>query len=183
VVFAACEHECKNQLLLCILRAAMNHRFDQLAIVAVFACAALCFAAPARADRSTLGPHFGVNFDFDDAFIGLEGRFDVADVGSSAVLQINPSFSYYFTDNVDVFNFSLNFPFEFQINDSVLRPMAAPGIGLWHFSNGSSETEVVLNLIGGLLFYLDGVEPFVQLRVYLGDGSGAELMGGVLFRL
>jgi hypothetical protein len=124
-----------------------------------------------------------VNFDYDDAFIGLEGRCDVADVSSNVILQINPSFSYYFTDVIDVFNFSLNLPFEFQINDSVLRPMVAPGIGLWHFSNGGSETDLTLNLIGGLLFYLGPVEPFVQLRIYIGDGSGAELMGGLLFRL
>lgn len=158
-------------------------RSQHLAIAALAVAGALLCAAPARADRITLGPHFGVNFDFDDAFLGLEARFDVADVGSSAILQINPSFSYYFTDNSDVFNFSLNLPFEFQINDSVLRPMVAPGIGIWHVSNGNSDTEITLNLIGGLLFYLDPVEPFVQLRVYLGDGSGAELMGGVLFRL
>jgi hypothetical protein len=158
-------------------------RFGHLAITACIVAGALLSAAPVRADRATLGPHFGVNFDFDDAFLGLEGRIDIADLGSSVILQINPSFSYYFTDNIDVFNFSLNFPFEFKIDDSVLRPMVAPGIGIWHFSNGNSETELALNLIGGLLFYLDVVEPFVQLRVYVGDGSGAELMGGVLFRL
>jgi hypothetical protein len=162
----------------------MNLRsLDHLAIAAIVVAGALSLAAPARADRVTLGPHLGVNFDFDDAFLGLEARFDVADVGSSAVLQINPSFSYYLTDNIDVFNFSLNLPFEFQIDDSVLRPMVAPGIGIWHYSNGGSETEITLNLIGGLLFFLDPVEPFIQLRVYLGDGSGAELMAGVLFRL
>jgi hypothetical protein len=153
-----------------------------LAIAAAAAVLVLCCTSTAEA-RATLGPHLGVNFDFDDPFIGLEGRFDVANVGSSAVLQLNPSFSYYFTDNIDVFNFSFNLPFEFQINDSVLRPFAAPGLGVWHFSNGDSHTELTLNLIGGLLFYLDVVEPYVQLRVYVGDGSGAELMGGILFRL
>jgi hypothetical protein len=163
----------------------MNSRpLTQLATAAVLVCTALCAATPARADRNTLGPHLGVNLDFDDAFIGLEGRFDIAEVGSSAILQLNPSFSYYLTDNTDVFNFSLNLPFEFQIGDSVLRPLVAPGVGIWHFSyNDNSDTEVTLNVIGGLLFYLAPVEPFVQLRVYIGDGSGAELMGGVLFQL
>jgi hypothetical protein len=161
----------------------MNARLLRSAIALVLACAALCCASPAHAERNTLGPHFGVNFDMEDALLGLEGRFDVGNVGSSAIIQINPSFSYYFTENIDVFNFSLNVPFEFPINGTVARPFAAPGLGIWHFNNGDSDTELSLNLIGGVLFALDPVEPFVQLRVSIGDGSTAELMGGVLFRL
>jgi hypothetical protein len=146
----------------------------------VLACAVLCCASPVHAERNTLGPHFGINFDMEDAFLGLEGRFDVGNVGSSAIIQINPSFSYYFREGDDAFNFSLNVPFEFPIDGTVARPFAAPGIAIWH---GGSDTDVALNLIGGVLFALDPVEPFVQLRVSIGDGSSAELMGGVLFRL
>jgi hypothetical protein len=149
----------------------------------MLACAALCCASPAHAERNTLGPHFGVNFDLEDPFLGLEGRFDVGNVGSSAIIQINPSFSFYFGDGYDAFNFALNVPFEFLISGTVARPFAAPGIAIWHFSNGDSETDIALALIGGVLFALDPVEPFVQLRILIGDGSSAELMGGVLFRL
>jgi hypothetical protein len=166
----------------------MNDRIQspvRVGIVAlVLACAALGSASPAHAERNTLGPHFGVNFDMEDVFLGLEGRFDVGNIGRSAIIQINPSFSFYFADDpFDVLNFSLNVPFEFPIDGTAARPFAAPGLAIWHSDYGDSETDVALNLIGGVLFALDSVEPFVQLRVSIGDGSTAELMGGVLFRL
>jgi len=66
--------------------------------------------APAHAERNTLGPHFGWNFYADEPLIGLEGRFDVANLGSSAILQLNPSFSYYFVHD-HLFNISFNVPF------------------------------------------------------------------------
>ena len=109
----------------------------------------------------------------------IEGRFDLGDIGSSAIVQLNPSFSYYFSEGDDLLNFSLNVPFEFLIAGSVVRPLAAPGIAIWH----RDDADVALNLIGGVLFALDPVEPFVQLRVSIGDGSTVDLMGGVLFRL
>jgi hypothetical protein len=141
----------------------------------------LC-APSARAERNTLGPHLGYNFDGDVPFVGAEGRFDVANIGSSAIVQLNPSISLYIHHEV-TFNFAFNVPFEFQIHDSVLRPFAAPGIGIYHSTNRNSGTDVRLNLIGGLLFHLQALEPFVQLRFVLGGGVAAELMAGLLFRL
>lgn len=157
--------------------------FASVAVALGLLCGTLLHAAPARAERNTLGLHAGVNFDVDDPFLGVEGRFDVGSIGKSAIVQLNPSFSYYFTDGFDLFNFSFNVPFEFPISGSVLRPFAAPGLGIWHVSNGGSDTDLTLNLLGGLLFHLDVVEPFVQLKIAIGDGSSAELMGGILFRL
>jgi hypothetical protein len=153
-------------------------------LVAVVALLVLLLPARgARAERNTLGPHVGLNFDVDDLFLGLEGRFDVATIDQSVIVQLNPSFSLYFTHDVNLFNFSFNVPFEFQIHDSVLRPFAAPGLALYHATGRGSNTDAKLNLIGGLLFHLQALEPFVQLRIAVGGGSTAELMGGLLFRL
>ena len=142
-------------------------------------------ASLAHAERTTLGPHLGLNFDYNDPLIGLEGRIDLANLTRTVILQIDPMFSYYFTDNIDVFNFSLNMPFEFEITGSVLRPFIAPGLAVIHVSAdaGGSDTDAALALLFGLLFRLDAVDPFVELRVLIGDNSMAELIGGVLFRL
>jgi hypothetical protein len=164
-------------------RAAMREKRLNMLVSALALGAALLPLTAARAERSTLGPHVGFNFDVDDPFIGFEGRFDVGDIGTTAIVQINPSVSYYFTDYIDLLNFSLNVPFEFKVRGSVLRPFVAPGLGIWHRNNGRSDTDLALNLIGGLLFDVDAVEPFVQLRVSIGDGSTAELMGGLLIQL
>ena len=138
-------------------------------------------ASRALAERNTLGPHLGYNFDGDVPFIGVEGRFDVATIDPTVIVQLNPSFSLY-VDRHPGLNFSFNVPFEFQIHDSVLRPFAAPGIAIFHSTAGGG-TDVRLNLIGGLLFHLQALEPFVQLRFIVGGGVSAELMGGLLFRL
>ena len=145
-------------------------------------CAGL--AGTAHAERVTLGPHLGYNLDVDDPLLGIESRIDLTNISSSVILQLNPSFSYYFVDNFDLFNFAVNVPFEFVIGGSSLRPFVAPGLGLVHVSaGGGSDTDLALVLLGGLLFRLGVVDPFFQLRVLIEDGSSAELMGGVLFEL
>jgi hypothetical protein len=158
-------------------------RSAALRLALAFAVAGGCFASIAHAERATLGPHLGYNLDFDAPLLGVESRIDLTNVGSSVILQLNPSFSYYFVDNVDLFNFSLNLPFEFVIGGSKLRPFVAPGFGLYHFSNGGSHSEGALMLLAGLLFRLGVVDPFIQLRVGIADASWADLMGGVLFEL
>jgi hypothetical protein len=160
-------------------------RFFNFAVLsaAVLTCAV---ATPARAERNTLGPHLGINFDYDDPFIGIEGRIDLTKLSRNLILQLNPSFSLYFLDgDAGLFNISVNVPFEFQVNETV-RPFFAPGLGIWHWEwddGDRDDTEVMLNLIVGMLFVLPPVEPFFQFRIAVGDGSFAELMFGILFRL
>ena len=157
-------------------------RTAAFALVLALCCAG--FAGTAQAERATIGPHLGFNLDLDDPFLGIESRIDLTNISSNVILQLNPSFSYYFTDNIDLFNFALNLPFEFLIDDSVLRPFAAPGLALVHVSaGGGSDTDAQLVLLAGLLFRLGVVDPYFQIRVLIGDGSSAELMGGVLFAL
>lgn len=160
-------------------------RFVHLSFLsaALITCAV---AAPVQAERTTLGPHLGINFDYDDPFIGIESRIDLTRLNPNLILQLNPSFSLYFLDGpADLFNISVNVPFEFQVNETV-RPFVAPGIGIWHWDwdrDDGDDTEVMLNLIVGILFIVPPVEPFFQFRIAVGDASFAELMGGVLFRL
>ena len=155
-----------------------------LALCLTFACfGCVCFVGVAHAERASIGPHLGYNLDIDDPLLGVESRIDLTNVGSSVILQLNPSFSYYFTDNIDLFNVAVNLPFEFVIGGSKLRPFVAPGIGFIHVSNGGSDTDAALILLAGLLFRLGVVDPFIQLRVMINDGSSADLMGGVLFVL
>jgi hypothetical protein len=142
-------------------------------------------AAAAQAERNTLGLHLGINFEGDDPlFLGPEGRFDVATISQRVIVQLNPSMSYYFVDNVTLLNFSFNVPFEFVLENTVVRPMVGPGLGLYFADwDGGSDTDLNLNILGGVLFHFEAVDPFVQLRLAIGDGSTVELMGGVLFVL
>lgn len=163
---------------------------------ALAAIALVASAAPAEAQeklRSSIGPHLGVNFDGDDFYLGLQGRVGVAEITPTVLLQLYPSASYYFVGDrgpydFTVLNFSFDVPFEFVIDNSVLRPYAAPGLGIWyaHFDTpvgSDSDIDLSLNLLGGLLFALGNVEPFFELRIIIDHGADAELRGGVVFVL
>lgn len=168
-------------------------------LVATLGCLALLStAAPARVQaqeklRSSIGPHLGVNFDGDDFYLGLQGRVGVYEITPTVLLDLYPSASYYFVGNRGPYdwtllNFSFDVPFEFVIENSVLRPYAAPGLGIWYASfdtpvGSDSNIDLSLNLVGGLLFALGGVEPFFELRILIDGGASAELRGGVLFVL
>ena len=141
---------------------------------------------PQRASAEVgLGPHLGYNFDWDEPVIGGELRADIARVSRSVQLQIDPTLSLAFLGaNTVVFDISLNLPFQFEINDSVLRPYLAPGLAFLHSSgHWGSDSNLFLNLIGGLLFDFGKVDPFVQLKIMIPHGSLVELVGGVLFEL
>jgi hypothetical protein len=149
----------------------------------LFCCIPVARAQNAGSD-TMLGPHLGVNLDADDAFVGIEGRFDAAQVSPSVALQLNPSFSFYLVDHGALFDLAFNVPFEFALSGSSVRPYAAPGLSVfYHSGDNDSDTHLALNLIGGVGFALSSVYPFVQLRVLVGHGSSAEIMGGALFYL
>ena len=154
-----------------------------LSTLALVLLSSLATPSLVQADAS-LGPHLGINFDWDDPLIGLEARFDTARLGNSANLQLSPSFSFYLVNDVTILNFSFLVPFEFIIQNSSLRPFVAPGLGIFFFDfEGHSNTDAKLALVGGLLFDLESVEPFFEMRAFVIDGSLVELVGGVLFKL
>ena len=141
-------------------------------------------AATARADAG-IGPHLGLNFDgADPVFIGVNARADIARVGETVELQIDPSLAYYFVESATVLHMAVSFPFEFKLQDSPLRPFAGGGLSLFYVhENHNGDLRPRLNLIGGLAFALEAIKPFFELRIILGHGSGFELLGGVLFNL
>jgi len=143
-------------------------------------------ASPASAQKhdGAVGPHLGVNFDGDDVLLGAHARFDVLEVTPEVELQIYPNLSYYFVRNGSLFNLSCDVPFEFEIRNSVLRPYAAPGLAFFFWTGrGNDNLDLGLDLIGGLLFALDSVEPWLEIRIIVSGGTSAELRGGVQFVL
>lgn len=146
----------------------------------------LAFAPTQVYADAGLGPHVGLNFDWNEALVGAEARIDVAQLSQSVVMQLDPSFTLAFLGGGVAMDISLNLPFQFVIRDSVIRPFSGPGLALIHYTGGAGGTsvsELYLNILGGLLFDLGTVDPFVQLKVMLPHGSMAELLGGVIFTL
>lgn len=153
--------------------------------LAAFAVLAALGSVPAARADAGIGPHLGLNFDGEDpVFAGINARIDVAHIGETVELQIDPSAAYYFTSSATVLHFALSVPFEFRLPDSNLRPFAGGGLSLFYVhENHEGDLRPRLNLIGGLLFALEALKPFIELRIILGHGSGFELLGGLLFNL
>ena len=69
-----------------------------------------------------------------------------------------------------------DFPFIFHIDNSIVEPFLAPGLGLAFYG----DTSLKLNLIGGTFFETNStVRPFVALAIRLIDGTYVDLLGGV----
>jgi hypothetical protein len=155
--------------------------------LAVLAAAVALLAAPHAAQaEASIGPHAGLNFDWEEVVIGGEARVDMAQLSGNITLQLDPAVTFAFPGSGVAMDFSLNMPFVFVIRDSVLRPFSGPGLALIHYTGGSggtSVTDLYFNILAGLLFDLGTVDPFVQLKVMVPHGSMAELIGGVLFTL
>lgn len=106
----------------------------------------------------------------------------------------NGSFDYYLTDsdNVSYVAVDLNALYEFGVDNQSFTPYAGGGLAITRvsfdsdnqFVGSASDTEIGLNLAGGLRFMLNSVQPFAQLNATLGgNAQRLGLTGGILFTL
>jgi hypothetical protein len=126
------------------------------------------------------GGHFGINLDEGDPMLGADFLVDLVDISSHVRMSIWPAYTHVFIeDQLDVNLLEVNVPFQFIVGTPIVRPYAAPGLGL-SFSDG---TSLKLNLIGGCFFHVnDRFEPFTQLAVRLIQGTYVDLIAGVMVR-
>ncbi|MDX1545382.1 MAG: hypothetical protein R3247_00250 [Rhodothermales bacterium] len=129
-----------------------------------------------------IGPRGGVDIDLiEEPFVGADLRITML----TFPITINPVFDYYFTEgDGNLFQVSGNALYKFGFDNQVFTPYSGLGVGVARFSNGTSTTDVGLNIVGGAEFSLGALKPFVQAQVtLLGDTDFATLGGGLLFRL
>lgn len=150
--------------------------------LAIFAAGlGLAFAPVAKAESLAIGPHLGINLDHGNLHIGGDLLIPIVQLSPSVRLGIWPSFAHVFIeDGHDVELLGCDFPFIFHIDNSIVEPFLAPGLGLAFYG----DTSLKLNLIGGTFFETHStVRPFVALAIRLIDGTYVDLLGGVLFEL
>lgn len=151
-------------------------------------------AAPAAAQA-----RFGANLSWgDDADLGLGARlsFGVGELAGERPIEGLVTFDYFFPDapsGVDItyWTASGNAIYRFTPRRSGFAPYAGGGLLLVHSSTdvsspgpgaGGSDTDLGLNLVGGLRFRTAGsIIPFLEARLELADGSQLVLSGGVFF--
>ena len=152
----------------------------------ITSCALLLFglvaARPAQAQTPwELGPSVGVNLDNDELLLGALARIPL----TSLPISLNPGLEFY--PGFDPGSlFVVNFDVQYELNAESLEPYLGAGISWARTSDtGTSNSEVGLNLKGGLVFNPESsTRPYVEAVLNFADSREALVFrGGLLFRI
>lgn len=142
-------------------------------------------AVPSMAQAQfTLGPIAAFHDDFD---FGIGAYASIAVPSLDENLSINPSFVYYFPDGFDAWEINGDVVYHFEVSDETpVLPFAMAGLNIVNVSvdfdgASASDTEIGLNLGGGISFRAESLSPFVGAKFEIQDGSGFVVFGGVGF--
>lgn len=155
----------------------------------VMALAALA-AVPARGQERPF--NLGAQLSWgDDADLGLGVRYEnrLDRLAPSVPLRVIGSFDWFFPGNdVTYWELNANVAYQFTLQNSRIGPYAGGGLNIARASvdvagvGSASDTEVGLNLLGGIRFPSTGrLTPYVEIRLELGGGEQFVLTGGLLF--
>ena len=135
-----------------------------------------------------------------DFAIGGDVRYDLS-ANVDAPIQLSGAFDFYFADDRQflnttasqtIFTVDLNGHYIFP-TEGTISPYAGAGLGITNVSvdidtpagnSGGDDTDIGLNLVGGVEFQTGSVRPFAQGQVsFGGDFTRFGITGGVLFTL
>jgi len=157
----------------------------------IIGAAALLTAVPATAfGQVSLGPELSFGGDTD---LGVGGRV-VANVESLNHWDFVGTFDVWFPDDgpnndISAWEANGNLAYNFLIQDTSIFPYAGAGLNIFHVSvdnnespgNGFDDTDLGLNLFGGIKFPASSVTPFVEVRAVLEGADQVAVTGGILF--
>ncbi|PAP76774.1 hypothetical protein [Rubrivirga marina] len=136
--------------------------------------------APAQAQGAFM-PYLGYNLDSENVVLGVGARFGFP-LNVPISLTAQPAIEYQFVDVDDVTVLQLDLNAVAQFNGAMVAPYAGAGLAVGYVdAGGTSDTDLGLNVLGGVLFNPTGFgQPFAQARYTIGDGPDAlTIMGGV----
>ncbi len=129
----------------------------------------------------------------DDVDIGVGARMEI-DMPGKLSKQAPLSraffigqFDYFLDpfDGADGTYFEINPGIAIPLNATTLKPYVGAGLNIAHASAGSgpgsSNTEMGVNLLGGLKLNLSGLDAFTEARLALGGGEQFSVSFGLLF--
>ena len=156
----------------------------------------LCTAAAAGAIVALMGVGdlqgqvgFGAQANWgSETDFGVGGRV-LIDLGQAVPgLGIAGDFNYFFPDDEgsqDDLNFweiNGNAQYAFPIEESSVRPYLAAGLNVSRTEVGDiGNSEVGLNLGGGIKFPAGSVTPYIEGRAVVSDADQVVVTGGILF--
>ena len=147
----------------------------------VAAAAMLCLMGveTASAQGFRWGPEVSLGTD-TDLGLGARAEFDF----SGSALTIIASFDYYFPDGpATSWEINGNLIYNFTIPSApTVTPYAGGGLNIGHVSSdGVSDTDPGLNLLGGTRFDAGSIMPFVEIKFTIEGVEQFVVTGGILF--
>lgn len=152
-------------------------------------CMAALFAGPGVAAAQTvdLGALGGWGSDFDWM---LGGRVTAGLPVENVDLEAVGEFEYFFPneDNVDYWEINLNVNYLVPMQSQIIQSYVGAGLNIARISvdtpvGSGDETEIGLNVLGGLRGTTAKVKPFGELRFEIGGGEQFVFIAGVNFRV
>lgn len=135
------------------------------------ACAALLAlsAVPSQA-QVLLGPEVAWN---DDADFGVGVGVEVGMPSLDPAVAFLGDFLWFFPDfDADYFEFNGNLTYDLPLEETTVVPFGLAGLNVARVSgNGGGDTDVALNLGGGVKFNMGSFRPRVAGRFALGNDT------------
>jgi hypothetical protein len=146
--------------------------------------AAALVAVPSFAQAQvTLGPMVAYH---NDADFGIGATLGVPFGGAHENLGFLGDFLVFFPDapGLDFFEINANLTYDIPIEDASVLPFVLAGLNLARASVGDfSNTEIGLNVGGGIKFAAGALQPLVGVRLELEGGDGFVIFGALPFSL
>jgi hypothetical protein len=129
----------------------------------------------------TLGPTLAYH---DDADFGIGAALGLPLDSFGEGVGFLADFIWFFPEFVDYWELNGNVTYDLPLEDSTIVPFVLGGLNIAHASvTGASNTELGLNLGGGIEFDAGTFRPSVGLRVELSGGEGFVFFGTLPFAM
>lgn len=153
----------------------------------VFAVAVALLFAAGMASAADKPLSFGLQASYGeeaDFAVGARAIYNLEDVHEG--LNLVGSFEYYFPSNegIDVTYFEVNGDLHYNIplEDAKVEPYAGAGLNFARASwDGGSESEVGLNLIGGINVPAGNLKLFLEAKLEVEGGDQFVVTAGIRF--
>jgi len=151
-------------------------------LLAAAAMSAALAAPQAARAQATVGPIVGVH---EEADFGVGAYLGIPVPSLADGLSINPSFTYFFPGGSrEYWEINGDVVYDFGLSgDAPVVPFALAGLNVATASGGGrgGDTDLGLNLGGGVTFATRSARPLVGGRFEIGGGEGFVVFAGVGF--